>query len=201
MNHPGSMSFAQQPHSQLAPSSTSSSSSQDHPFDPLLSLETSFYQSGFNSGLPHGELHGLIEGRELGRDKAWELWEEIGYDEGAGRFWSAVLQQNGKKEGRCVLCLLTEKQSVLIASMKQTGPELGCASFPRLAIPFLQRLELPHTRSPFRHLLRPSSRRSRATSSARRRHRHPHPPHLPPFEIPYRLCVPRRASSDGCGRS
>ncbi|GAA5829946.1 hypothetical protein JCM11251_007943 [Rhodosporidiobolus azoricus] len=68
----------------------------DHPFDPLLSLESSFYSNGFNSGLPHGELHGLIEGRELGREKAWEIWEEIGYLEGSGRFWSEVCKRNGK---------------------------------------------------------------------------------------------------------
>ncbi|GAA5915807.1 hypothetical protein JCM6882_006105 [Rhodosporidiobolus microsporus] len=76
------------------PSTTSSAN--DHPFDPLLSLESSFYQSGFNSGLPHGELHGLIEGRELGREKAWEIWEEIGYMEGVGRFWAGVCRRNGK---------------------------------------------------------------------------------------------------------
>ncbi|GAA6044361.1 hypothetical protein JCM8097_008409, partial [Rhodosporidiobolus ruineniae] len=47
-----------------------------------------------------GELHGLFEGRELGRDKAWELWEEIGYAEGTARFWGKVLEKNGKREGR-----------------------------------------------------------------------------------------------------
>ncbi|GAA6007608.1 hypothetical protein JCM10207_006402 [Rhodosporidiobolus poonsookiae] len=71
-----------------------------HPFDPLLSLEESFYQRGYASGLPHGELHGFIEGRELGREKAWEIWEEIGYAEGVGRLWKGVLQMNGKDSGR-----------------------------------------------------------------------------------------------------
>ncbi|GAA6044356.1 hypothetical protein JCM8097_008404, partial [Rhodosporidiobolus ruineniae] len=47
-----------------------------------------------------GELHGLFEGRELGRDKAWELWEEIGYAEGTARVWGKVLEKNGKREGR-----------------------------------------------------------------------------------------------------
>ncbi|GAA5883648.1 hypothetical protein JCM8547_002517, partial [Rhodosporidiobolus lusitaniae] len=74
--------------------------SSESPLDSLLSLESSFYERGYQGGLPHGELHGLIKGREIGREKAWELWEEIGYAEGVGRFWREVLEANGKREGR-----------------------------------------------------------------------------------------------------
>ncbi|BGP15485.1 hypothetical protein JCM10213_005752 [Rhodosporidiobolus nylandii] len=71
-----------------------------HPFDPLLSLESGFYQRGYDGGFPHGELHGLFEGRELGREKAWELWEEIGYAEGTARVWKKLLEKNGVEGGR-----------------------------------------------------------------------------------------------------
>ncbi|KAL7337411.1 hypothetical protein BJY59DRAFT_758446 [Rhodotorula toruloides] len=71
-------------------------------FDPLLDLEQQFYQRGFDAGLPHGELHGLFEGRELGREKAWELCEEVGYYEGMARLWKGILAAQGKDSGRCV---------------------------------------------------------------------------------------------------
>ncbi|BGP24127.1 hypothetical protein Rt10032_c05g2172 [Rhodotorula toruloides] len=69
-------------------------------FDPLLDLEQQFYQRGFDAGLPHGELHGLFEGRELGREKAWELCEEVGYYEGMARLWKGILAAQGKDQGR-----------------------------------------------------------------------------------------------------
>ncbi|POY73788.1 hypothetical protein BMF94_3328 [Rhodotorula taiwanensis] len=62
-------------------------------FDDLLSLEQQFYQSGFDSGFPHGQLHGVFEGRELGRDKSWELWEELGYYDGTAKLWTAILDR------------------------------------------------------------------------------------------------------------
>ncbi|EGU13011.1 hypothetical protein RTG_01052 [Rhodotorula toruloides ATCC 204091] len=71
-------------------------------FDPLLDLEQQFYQRGFDAGLPHGELHGLFEGRELGREKAWELCEEVGYYEGMAKLWKGILAVQGKDSGRCV---------------------------------------------------------------------------------------------------
>jgi hypothetical protein len=72
----------------------------------LVNLEESFYQRGLESGLPHGQLHGLFEGRALGKEKGWELWEEVGYYEGVSRFWRALLIAQGKQDGRCVLRLL-----------------------------------------------------------------------------------------------
>ncbi|TNY22997.1 hypothetical protein DMC30DRAFT_86992 [Rhodotorula diobovata] len=59
--------------------------------DGVLDLERDFYDQGLASGLPHGHLHGLIEGRELGRDHAWTLWDEIGHLEGTALLWRAIL--------------------------------------------------------------------------------------------------------------
>lgn len=78
-------------------------------FDPLLDLEQQFYQRGFDAGRPHGELHGLFEGRELGRDKAWELCEEVGYYEGMARLWKGILEAQGKDSGRCVRALASSR--------------------------------------------------------------------------------------------
>lgn len=66
----------------------------------LVNLEESFYQTGMASGRPHGELHGLFEGRTLGREKAWEMWEEAGYYEGTARVWKSILIANDMKDGR-----------------------------------------------------------------------------------------------------
>ncbi|WVW79295.1 hypothetical protein I302_101262 [Kwoniella bestiolae CBS 10118] len=48
----------------------------------ITNMESTFYKQGYQAGYEHGQLHGLFEGRELGKEKAWELWEEIGYYEG-----------------------------------------------------------------------------------------------------------------------
>ena len=45
---------------------------------------------GYEEGYAHGRLHGLIEGRALGAEKGFELWEELGFYEGAARLWTAV---------------------------------------------------------------------------------------------------------------
>lgn len=66
----------------------------------LVNLEESFYRDGFDSGQPHGQLHGLFEGRALGRERAWELWEEVGYYEGTARLWRSVLLAQGKASSR-----------------------------------------------------------------------------------------------------
>nr|XP_031862369.1 uncharacterized protein CI109_002334 [Kwoniella shandongensis]KAA5529441.1 hypothetical protein CI109_002334 [Kwoniella shandongensis] len=56
-------------------------------------LESTFYTQGYDSGFAHGELHGLFEGRELGKEKAWELWEEVGYYEGWAGMWVELLEK------------------------------------------------------------------------------------------------------------
>jgi hypothetical protein len=64
-------------------------------------LITSFFNQGYKDGFDHGRLHGLFEGRELGKEKAFEIWEELGYYEG----WAGLFLKNLKstgKEGRYV---------------------------------------------------------------------------------------------------
>lgn len=57
----------------------------------LDSAHSSFYDTGYADGHAHGALHGLFEGRQLGQEKAWELWEEVGFYEGFARvFLSGV---------------------------------------------------------------------------------------------------------------
>jgi hypothetical protein len=54
-------------------------------------------------------LHGLFEGRELGKEKAFEIWEELGYYEG----WAGLFMENLKstgKEGRYVKLSLLSSQ-------------------------------------------------------------------------------------------
>lgn len=68
--------------------------------DSVLSLEQHFYDQGLATGTPHGQLHGLFEGRALGREKGWELWEEVGYYEGVSKLWRAILLAQGKEGGR-----------------------------------------------------------------------------------------------------
>lgn len=58
-----------------------------------------FYDEGYASGHAHGKLHGLFEGRQLGLEKAWEIWEEVGFYEG----FAAVVERKlaaGSGSGR-----------------------------------------------------------------------------------------------------
>ena len=59
---------------------------------PVADLHRRFYSEGFQDGFTHGQLHGLFEGRELGKEKAFDLWEEVGYYEGTAMFWMESLQ-------------------------------------------------------------------------------------------------------------
>ena len=67
-----------------------------------------FYKEGYDIGHAHGALHGTFEGREIGREKAFELWEEVGYYEGTAELWSEILSSRkeqldlGAKETRYV---------------------------------------------------------------------------------------------------
>lgn len=57
-----------------------------------------FYAEGYESGHAHGRLHGLFEGRALGQEKAWEIWEEVGFYEGFAEYWLGVLGGEGQTE-------------------------------------------------------------------------------------------------------
>lgn len=63
------------------------------PLDSLNHVEASFFQSGYSAGFAHGKLHGLFEGRALGKEKGFELWEEVGYYEGVAGLWKLVLDR------------------------------------------------------------------------------------------------------------
>lgn len=54
-------------------------------------FDCSFYQTGYQEGFDHGALHGIFEGRALGKEKGFELWEEVGFYEGVGEFWKEIL--------------------------------------------------------------------------------------------------------------
>ncbi|KAH8090850.1 hypothetical protein HD553DRAFT_330412 [Filobasidium floriforme] len=61
--------------------------------DSLNNLEQTYYQQGYKDGFEHGRLHGLFEGRAIGQEKAFEIWEEVGYIEGIALFWRAVAEK------------------------------------------------------------------------------------------------------------
>jgi hypothetical protein len=62
-----------------------------------------FYKVGYKDGFAHGRLHGLIEGRTLGAEKGFELWEELGFYEGAARLWTAAVSTDAGGVDRCAL--------------------------------------------------------------------------------------------------
>lgn len=77
------------------------------PPNPLLStfstiltpLTRRFYEQGYAEGHAHGAQHGVFEGRQLGREKAWELWDELGFYEGYAGVWLRRLQgASGRRE-------------------------------------------------------------------------------------------------------
>ena len=61
-----------------------------------------FYTAGYEDGYAHGRLHGLIEGRALGAEKGFELWEELGFYEGAARLWTTVFSTDSNVTDACV---------------------------------------------------------------------------------------------------
>lgn len=85
-----------------APASSGPSATIDPLFDPLNALESTHFEAGHAEGFAHGALHGTFEGRALGQEKAFELWEELGYMEGVANGWLQVVhgQQEQQQEGR-----------------------------------------------------------------------------------------------------
>ncbi|KAI9456827.1 DUF1715-domain-containing protein [Lactarius psammicola] len=63
---------------------------QSFDLEDLIYVEETFYKVGYEDGYAHGRLHGLVEGRALGAEKGFELWEELGFYEGAARLWTAA---------------------------------------------------------------------------------------------------------------
>ena len=79
------------------------------PFDTINALEETHYQQGYADGHAHGALHGLYEGRELGQEKCFEWWEELGFFEGQAQLWRRLANVQGgtdkKISPRCVTIL------------------------------------------------------------------------------------------------
>ena len=42
--------------------------------------------------MEHGRVHGLIEGRALGKEKGFEMWEEVGFYLGFATTWRNLLE-------------------------------------------------------------------------------------------------------------
>ncbi|GMK55833.1 hypothetical protein CspeluHIS016_0208890 [Cutaneotrichosporon spelunceum] len=98
----------------------------DDIFHHALNLESKFYDEGYDDGHAHGAQHGIFEGRQLGREKAWEVWDELGFYEGYARVWAARLEGRvGRKEVKSAshaAALLG-----LIAGFPTTNPSAGAA--------------------------------------------------------------------------
>ena len=79
-----------------------------------LYSKKSFYTAGYDDGHAHGRLHGLIEGRTLGAEKGFELWEELGFYEGAARLWASILSTDSSNgTDACVLLPILARPSAL----------------------------------------------------------------------------------------
>ena len=89
----------------------------------LLILPNRFYHVGYEDGYKHGRLHGLIEGRALGAEKGFELWEELGFYEGAARFWTTIAATDASGTDACVLVLTL---SEIPYTRKPTADPLFC---------------------------------------------------------------------------
>ncbi|KLT46476.1 hypothetical protein CC85DRAFT_238950, partial [Cutaneotrichosporon oleaginosum] len=63
--------------------------------------DPSFYDQGYADGHAHGAQHGVFEGRQLGREKAWEVWDELGFYEGYAGVWVRRLRGGaGRREAK-----------------------------------------------------------------------------------------------------
>jgi len=71
-------------------------------------------------------VHGLIEGRALGREKGFEMWEELGFYEGFARTWQAVYAKRGQEEDRVVHH--TKHLLALIAQFPTVNPKAAAAA-------------------------------------------------------------------------
>lgn len=91
--------------------------------DDLTNLESKFYDEGYADGFAHGALHGLYEGRALGQEKAYELWEEVGYYEGFARTYLDLLPPAGGPAPRSSRALSHARQLLeLIGSFPTSNP-------------------------------------------------------------------------------
>lgn len=67
------------------------------PLDDLLSLETTFYNEGFEAGVADSAHAGLIEGKLFGIEKGYEKALEIGRVHGRALLWQRRLESDGSE--------------------------------------------------------------------------------------------------------
>ncbi|CAF9919480.1 MAG: hypothetical protein ALECFALPRED_001173 [Alectoria fallacina] len=67
------------------------STTEDDPFDFLLTLEDGFYKEGYDLGVSDGNRAGLIEGRSFGLEKGFEKYASMGKLYGRAVIWSGRL--------------------------------------------------------------------------------------------------------------
>lgn len=101
------------------------------PLDSLNHLESSFFQTGYRGGFAHGALHGLFEGRSIGKEKGFELWEEVGYYEGVAGLWRLVLDRpDGSAKGKRALAHLDTLISLIALFPTQNSSDAVASSTP-----------------------------------------------------------------------
>ncbi|KAH9943596.1 hypothetical protein B0H21DRAFT_779710 [Amylocystis lapponica] len=57
-------------------------------------------RGGIQGWLCSRRIHGSIEGRALGREKGFEMWEELGFYEGFALTWQAIHKSGGGNDDR-----------------------------------------------------------------------------------------------------
>ena len=67
------------------------STTEDDPFDSLLTLEDKFYKEGYDLGVSDGNRAGLIEGRFFGLEKGFEKYASMGKFYGRAVIWTGRL--------------------------------------------------------------------------------------------------------------
>lgn len=87
------------------------------PFDTINALEETHYQQGYTDGHAHGALHGLYEGRELGQEKCFEWWEELGFLEGQAQLWRRLANAQGGAGKKISPRYVTEHQIFELACL------------------------------------------------------------------------------------
>ncbi|KAK9366913.1 hypothetical protein V1509DRAFT_641233 [Lipomyces kononenkoae] len=62
----------------------------DDVFESLLTLESSFYQQGYNDGLNDGRRRGMSEGKQFGLQTGFQRYVSVGILEGRCRVWNEL---------------------------------------------------------------------------------------------------------------
>jgi len=74
--------------------------------------------------MDHGRIHGLIEGRALGREKGFEMWEELGFYEGFAKVWQRICTNRASETDTRSLRHISHLLD-LISEFPRVNPSLG----------------------------------------------------------------------------